>query len=176
MHILSLQHLHCHYYNYLTYTRYRDFFALQDTLSKMSQYTKVCCRIYIFIHMCVGAYGHTAHVMYCNAYLRCVQDIAFPKKQIVQLRLSTRVIEERIAALEQYMRHAVHRLTVFATSDPNASLSLRYLQEFLGTLYLESYMFLHINAANYAGVSNYMDYLHPPRLDDQRCLELIVYR
>ena len=86
-----------------------------------------------------------------------LNDLQFPKKRIVHSRLSLRVIEERIVALEQYIRHAVHRLTIYSTSDAQASLSLRKIQEFLD-------------------VEMFIDCLKPPPVDDQRYLELMTYR
>mmetsp|Transcript_2588 Transcript_2588/g.4712 ORF Transcript_2588/g.4712 Transcript_2588/m.4712 type:complete len:1040 (+) Transcript_2588:154-3273(+) len=86
-----------------------------------------------------------------------LQDIPFPKKRIVTSRLSLRVIEERIVALEQFLRQAVHRLTQYSTSDAQASQSLRKVQEFLD-------------------VEMFIDCLKPPPLDDQRYLELMTYR
>jgi len=85
------------------------------------------------------------------------RDIPFPKKRLVSLRTSTRVIEERIVALEQFVRMAVHRLTHYSAMDAHASQSLRRLQQFLD-------------------VEEFVNCLHPPPLDDQRYLELMVYR
>ena len=84
-------------------------------------------------------------------------DIPFPRKRIVSSKLSLRVIEERIVALEQFMRQGVHRLTQYATSDAQASQSLRRVQEFLD-------------------VSMFINCLKPPPIDDQRYLELMIYR
>ena len=86
-----------------------------------------------------------------------LQDIPFPKKRIVHSRLSLRVIEERIVALEQFIRQAVHRLTLYSTSDAQASQSLRKVQDFLD-------------------VPMFINCLKPPALDDQRYLELMIYR
>ena len=62
------------------------------------------------------------------------QSITFPKKRLVSLRTSTKVIEERILALEQFVRKAVHRLTQHSSSDTLAAQSLRRVQDFLGGL------------------------------------------
>jgi hypothetical protein len=88
---------------------------------------------------------------------RYLNDISFPKKRIVHSRLSLRVIEERIVALEQFIRHAVHRLTLYSTTDAQASQSLCKVQEFLD-------------------VGMFINCLKPPPLDDQRFLELMTYR
>jgi hypothetical protein len=64
--------------------------------------------------------------------MRRVQNIPFPKKRLVSLRTSTKVIEERILSLEQFVRQVVHRLTHFSSMDAEATLSLRRVQQFLG--------------------------------------------
>ena len=99
---------------------------------------------------------HTLHKE-LQGLSKYLQDIPFPKKRIVTSRLSLRVIEERIVALEQFLRQAVHRLTQYATSDAKASQSLRKVQEFLD-------------------VEMFINCLKPPALDDQRYLELMTYR
>ena len=52
---------------------------------------------------------------------------------------SSRVIEERIVALEQFIRMAIHRLTHYSTMDVHASQSLRRMQQFLGFFFLKFY-------------------------------------
>ncbi len=84
------------------------------------------------------------------------KDIAFPRKHLASSR-SPRIVEERIVALEQFARRVLHVLTLYATMDPLASRSLRHLQSFLG-------------------VDRYIDCVHPPLVDDQRCIELLAYR
>jgi hypothetical protein len=87
------------------------------------------------------------------------KDISFPKKTISMTlsRNTTRVVESRIVELEQYVRRVLHILTLYATMDPLASRSLRHLQIFLG-------------------VDKYVDCIRPPLLDNQRYIELMVYR
>lgn len=83
-----------------------------------------------------------------------VKDLPFPKKRFVG---NSYVVEERIVAIEQYLRCAVSMLTSDAVADISSSRALRHLQGFLG-------------------VSRYLDCLHPPKMDDQRCLELMAYK
>lgn len=85
-----------------------------------------------------------------------IKDVEFPKKRLA-LRLSAKVIEGRILALEQFVRKALHTLTVYAPMDSSASEALRHLQAFLG-------------------VDKHMDCVHPPILDDQRIMEIMAYR
>ncbi len=85
-----------------------------------------------------------------------VKDVEFPKKRLA-LRLSAKIIEGRILALEQFVRKALHTLTVYASMDSSASEALRHLQTFLG-------------------VDKHMDCVHPPILDDQRIMEMMAYR
>jgi hypothetical protein len=61
------------------------------------------------------------------------KDIPFPRKRLTSSK-NPRVIEERIVALEQYVRRVLHVFTLYATMDPLASRSLRHLQNFLGML------------------------------------------
>ena len=84
------------------------------------------------------------------------KDVAFPRKHLTSSK-NSRIIEERIVALEQFLRRVLHVLTLYATMDPLASRSLRHLQNFLG-------------------VDRYIDCIHPPLVDDQRCIELMAYR
>eukprot|EP01035_Chromulina_nebulosa_P019594 gene19594-25498_t len=109
---------------WVVHRRYRDFNALHDELSDMSQFIK---------------------------------DITFPKKKIVNIRQTAKLIESRIVALEQYIRRVLHILTLYATMDPQASRSLRHVQNFLG-------------------VDKYIDCVHPPPVDDQRFIELMAYK
>lgn len=85
-----------------------------------------------------------------------VKDISFPKKRLA-MRSAAKLIESRIVALEQYIRRVIHMLTTYASMDPHASRSLRHVQNFLG-------------------VDKYVDCIHPPAVDDQRCIELMAYR
>lgn len=50
----------------------------------------------------------------------------------MSLKNSASIIEERIVALEQFIRMAIHRLTHYSTMDAHASQSLRRTQQFLG--------------------------------------------
>lgn len=84
------------------------------------------------------------------------RDIPFPRKRFTNSN-NPRVVEERIIALEQYARRVLHVLTLYATMDPLASRSLRHFQ-------------------NFVGVDRYIDCIHPPVVDDQRCIELLAYR
>lgn len=84
------------------------------------------------------------------------RDVEFPQKRL-SIRNSTKLVESRIVALEQYIRRVLHLLTLYATMDPMASRSLRRLQNFLG-------------------VDKYIDCIHPPLVDDQRHIELMAYR
>lgn len=59
--------------------------------------------------------------------------------------------------LEQYLRKALHQLTLYSTMDANASQALRHLQTFLG-------------------VNKYINCIHPPFVDDQRVIEMMTYR
>lgn len=63
------------------------------------------------------------------------RDIPFPKKRLVSLKNSASIIEERIVALEQFIRMAIHRLTHYSTMDAHASQSLRRMQQFLGQIF-----------------------------------------
>jgi hypothetical protein len=60
------------------------------------------------------------------------QDIPFPKKRLVSLRTTAFIIEERIVALEQFLRMAIYRLTHYSTMDAEASQALRRMQLFIG--------------------------------------------
>ena len=51
----------------------------------------------------------------------------------------------------------LHSLTIYATSDPAASRCLRHLQNFLG-------------------VDRFIDCMRPPRIDDQRAIEVLTFR
>ena len=84
------------------------------------------------------------------------RDVEFPQKRL-SIRNSSKLVESRIVALEQYVRRVLHLLTLYATMDPMASRSLRRLQTFLG-------------------VDKYIDCIHPPLVDDQRHIELMAYR
>jgi hypothetical protein len=103
------------------------------------------------------------------------QDIPFPKKRLVSLK-NSRVIEERIVALEQFIRMCIHRLTHYSTMDAHASQSLRRTQLFLGTSNDNEILFSFFSFPLSADVGEYVDSLNPPPLDDQRYLELMVYR
>ena len=70
------------------------------------------------------------------------KDIPFPRKRLTSSR-NARVIEDRIVALEQYIRRVLHVFTLYATMDPLASRSLRHLQSFLGN-YIYIYIFLSV--------------------------------
>ena len=85
------------------------------------------------------------------------REVVFPKKHLPTFRRSNRFIEERIVVLEQYLRKILHSLTVYATSDPAASKCLRHLQNFLG-------------------VDKFIDCLRPPKIDDQRAIEVMTFR
>eukprot|EP01038_Epipyxis_sp_PR26KG_P007258 gene7258-9895_t len=85
-----------------------------------------------------------------------VQEIEFPKKRMT-LRITLKLVENRIVALEQYTRKLLNQLTVYATMDSSASRSLRHLQNFLG-------------------VDKFVDCIRPPIVDDQRFVELMAYR
>jgi hypothetical protein len=82
------------------------------------------------------------------------KEIPFPKKRLMGL---SHVVEERIVALEEFVRTAVHVLTCNASLDPGASKALRHIQTFLG-------------------VGRYLDCIKPPKMDDQRCIELMTYK
>jgi hypothetical protein len=94
------------------------------------------------------------------------------------------VIEERIVALEQFIRMCIHRLTHYSPMDAHASQSLRRTQLFLGMLlHCDDIIILFILhslpislSSLCADVGEYVDSLNPPPLDDQRYLELMVYR
>ena len=85
------------------------------------------------------------------------REVPFPKKHLPTFRRSNRFIEERIVVLEQYLRKMLHSLTVYATSDPAASKCLRHLQNFLG-------------------VDKFIDCMRPPKIDDQRAIEVMTFR
>lgn len=85
------------------------------------------------------------------------KEVPFPKKHLPTFRRSNRFIEERIVVLEQYLRKMLHSLTIYATSDPAASKCLRHLQTFLG-------------------VDKFIDCMRPPRIDDQRAIEVLTFR
>ncbi len=59
-----------------------------------------------------------------------VQDVPFPKKKLV--RMHSKVIEERIIALESFIRLALHNLTTHSATDFTASKALRHIQNFFG--------------------------------------------
>ena len=82
------------------------------------------------------------------------KEIPFPRKRLIGL---SHVVEERILALEEFVRTAVHVLTSNAGMDPGASKALRHIQTFLG-------------------VGRYLDCIKPPKMDDQRCIELMTYK
>ena len=84
------------------------------------------------------------------------KEVEFPRKRL-SIRNTAKLVENRIVALEQYMRRMLHILTLYATMDSSASSTLRHLQTFLG-------------------VDNYLDCVHPPPLDDQRFIELMAYQ
>jgi len=84
------------------------------------------------------------------------KEVEFPRKRL-SIRNTAKLVENRIVALEQYMRRMLHILTLYATMDSSASRTLRHLQTFLG-------------------VDNYLDCVHPPALDDQRFIELMAYQ
>lgn len=73
------------------------------------------------------------------------------------MRTTAYIIEERIVALEQFLRMAIYRLTHYSTMDAEASQALRRMQ-----LFLE--------------VPDFVDCFHPPSIDDQRNLEMIVFQ
>jgi hypothetical protein len=98
--------------------RYRDFLALHDDLLKMSHYTRVLILLFLL--------SQTIHPP------PLPQDIPFPKKRLVSLRTTAYIIEERIVALEQFLRMAIYRLTHYSTMDAEASQALRRMQLFLG--------------------------------------------
>ncbi len=56
--------------------------------------------------------------------------VPFPRKKIV--RLHSAVVEERIVALESFIRIALNNLTVHSAADFNASKALRHMQNFFG--------------------------------------------
>jgi len=85
------------------------------------------------------------------------REVPFPKKTLPTFRRSNRFIEERIVVLEQYLRKMLHSLTIYATSDPAASRCLRHLQTFLG-------------------VDKFIDCMRPPKIDDQRAIEVMTFR
>jgi hypothetical protein len=82
------------------------------------------------------------------------KDIPFPRKRLVG---SSYVVEERIHALEDYIRTAIHVLTNYASTETAASKALRHIQTFLS-------------------VGRYVDCVRPPKMDDQRCIELMTYK
>ena len=84
------------------------------------------------------------------------KEVEFPRKRIA-LRNSSKLIETRILALEQYIRKLLHNLILYSSMDASASKSLRQLQTFLG-------------------VPKFIDCLHPPLVDDQRFIEMMAYR
>lgn len=85
-------------------------------------------------------------------------ELEFPGKRLSLGRNGiAKLVESRIVALEQYMRKMLHLLSIYATMDHSASKSLRHVQNFLG-------------------VDNYLDCIHPPPMDDQRHVELSIYR
>lgn len=92
-----------------------------------------------------------------NAMSGFAKDVLFPKKVFPSIRNTSKLVEQRIVLLEQYVRRVLHLLTLYATMDLAASRSLRHLQDFLA-------------------VDKYIDCVHPPFVDDQRYLELIAYR
>ena len=85
------------------------------------------------------------------------REVPFPKKSLPTFRRSNRFIEERMIVLEQYLRRMLHSLTIYATSDPAASKCLRHLQNFLG-------------------VDKFIDCMRPPKIDDQRTIEVMTFR
>jgi hypothetical protein len=85
-----------------------------------------------------------------------LRDLEFPRKRLT-LRLSVRVIEQRVTMLEQFIRRALHILTLNACIDSSASHGLRRIQNFLA-------------------VEKHVDCIHPPLVDDQRAIELLAYR
>ncbi len=76
---------------------------------------------------------------------------------MVSLRTTAFIIEERIVALEQFLRLAIYRLTHYSTMDAHASQALRRIQMFLD-------------------VPEFIDCFHPPSRDDQRELELMIFQ
>ena len=89
-----------------------------------------------------------------NEMCNFTKDIPFPRKRLMG---TNSVVEERILALEEYIRVAIHVLTQYAGTEASASKALRHIQAFLG-------------------VGRYVDCVKPPKMDDQRCIELMTYK
>lgn len=98
------------------------------------------------------------HTLYeeLNDITHSIRDVDFPRKRLT-LRLSVRVVEQRVTMLEQFLRKSIHTLTHHASIDSTASNALRRIQHFLA-------------------VEKHVDCIHPPVLDDQRTIELMAYR
>lgn len=91
-----------------------------------------------------------------NELSHFLRDLDFPRKRLT-LRLSAKVIEQRVTMLEQYLRRALHILTLNASVDSSASHALQRVQHFLS-------------------IEKHVDCVHPPIVDDQRAIELMAYR
>jgi hypothetical protein len=91
-----------------------------------------------------------------NELSHFLRDLDFPRKRLT-LRLSAKVIEQRVTMLEQYLRRALHVLTLNASVDSSASHALQRVQHFLS-------------------IEKHVDCVHPPIVDDQRAIELMAYR
>lgn len=85
------------------------------------------------------------------------QDVRFPSSRLSIGRKSERVVEGRLVSLEWWTRAILSLFSNYARMDPAVSRALRIVQAFLG-------------------VDRYIDCIRPPPIDDQRYVELIIFR
>lgn len=86
-----------------------------------------------------------------------LEDVPFPGKRLPAMRRNTKLVEERIGALEYFLRQCIHGTALFATIRPNCARALHIIQAFL-------FVSKHLSPSN------------PPALDDQRSVEVLAHR
>lgn len=84
-----------------------------------------------------------------------IKELEFPSKRM--LRITTKIVEERIKFLEYFLRKSFYLLVSSVTTDINASKGLELIHSFLN-------------------VNKYINCLNPPPIDEQRSLEIIAYQ